>query len=94
MMPRNDFSTTTIPEPLQQGCMQWPWDGYINWYDRLCPPKLQYSHYTDRESDFWPTLNRVRFEAVPEINGDMVFVTMTTFTPGFKTFHVKTDDGV
>lgn len=48
----------------------------------------------DRESDFWPTLNRVRFEAVPEINGDMIFVTMTTFTPGFKTFHVKTDDGV
>jgi hypothetical protein len=93
MMPRNDFSTTTFPEPLQQGCMQWPWDGYINWYDRLAPPKLQYSRYTDRECDFWPSLNRVRWEAVPEINGDAVFMTMITFTPSFKTFQVRTDDG-
>ncbi len=93
MMPRNDFSTTTIPEPLQQGTMQWPWDGYINWYDELSPPKLQYSWYTDRVCDFWPTLNRVRWEAVPEINGDMVYLTMTTFTPGFKTYQVKVDLG-
>jgi hypothetical protein len=93
MMPRNDFSTTTTPEPLQQGCMQWPWDGYLNWYDSLCPPKLQYSKYTDRECDFWPTLNQVRFEAVPEINGNLVYITMTTFTPSFKTFQVKVDEG-
>ena len=93
MMPRNDFSTTTIPEPLQQGCIQWPWDGYINWYDRLAPPKLQYSWYTDREADFWPTLNQVHFEAVPEINGDLIFITMSTFTPSFKTYQVRVDEG-
>ena len=93
MMPRNDFSTTTIPEPLTQGLMQWPWDGYLNWYDRLAPPKLQYSWHTDRECDFWPTLNQVHFEAVPEINGDMVFITMTTFTPSFKTYQVRTENG-
>ncbi|MHB9029748.1 MAG: transglutaminase-like domain-containing protein, partial [Candidatus Latescibacterota bacterium] len=93
MMPRNDYSTTTIPEPLQQGSMQWPWDGYLNWYDELAPPKLQYSKHTDREADFWPDLNRVHFEAVPEINGDMVFITMTTFTPSFKTFQLRVDGG-
>jgi multiple sugar transport system permease protein len=93
MMPRNDFSTTTIPEPLQQGTIQWPWDGYINWYDRLAPPKLQYSWYTDREADFWPTLNQVHFEAVPQINSELVFITMSTFTPSFKTYQVKVDDG-
>jgi len=93
MMPRNDFSTTSLPEPLQQGNIQWPWDGYLNWYDRLAPPKLQYSRHTDREADFWPTLNQVRWEAVPEINGDMVFIVMTTFTPSFKTFQVRTEDG-
>jgi len=93
MMPRNDFSTTSLPEPLQQGNIQWPWDGYLNWYDRLAPPKLQYSRHTDREADFWPTLNQVHWEAVPEVNGDMVFIVMTTFTPSFKTFQVRTDDG-
>jgi hypothetical protein len=93
MMPRNDFSTTTIPEPLAQGTIQWPWDGYLNWYDHLAPPKLQYSRHPDREADFWPDLNRVRFEAVPEINGDMVFITMSTFTPSFKTFQVRVDGG-
>ncbi len=93
MMPRNDFSTTTIPEPLQQGSVQWPWDGYLNWYDELAPPKLQYSKHTDRACDFWPAINRVRFEAVPEINGDLVHITMTTFTPGFKTYQVRVDDG-
>ena len=92
MMPRNDFSTTTIPEPLQQGSLQWPWDGYLNWYDRLAPPKLQYSWHTDREADFWPTLNQVHFEAVPEINGNLIFITMSTFTPSFKTFQVRVDD--
>jgi hypothetical protein len=30
---------------------------------------------------------------VPEINGDMVFIVMTTFTPSFKTFQVRTEDG-
>ncbi|MFC1508676.1 transglutaminase-like domain-containing protein, partial [Candidatus Omnitrophota bacterium] len=93
MMPRNNFSTTSIPEPLQQGnYCPWPWDGYINWYDQLAPPKLQYSNHTDRVCDFWPTLNRVRFEAVPEVNGDAVFMRMITFTPSFKTFQVKIDD--
>jgi hypothetical protein len=92
MMPRNDFSTARMPEPLMQGSVPWPWNGYLNWYDTLAPPKLQYSWYTDRVCDFWPTLNRVRFEAVPEINGDMVYITMITFTPNFKNFQVKTDN--
>ncbi len=93
MMPRNNFSTTTFPEPLQQGFFSWPWSGYINWYDELAPPKLQYSLHTDRECDFWPALNRVRFEAVPEINGDAIFITMITFTPSFECFQVSVDGG-
>jgi hypothetical protein len=93
MMPRNDFSTTTVPEPLQQGSIQWPWDGYLNWYDELALPKLQYARHTDRACDFWPSLNRVRFEALPEINGDLLYITMITFTPSFKTFQVKVDNG-
>ena len=93
MMPRNNFSTSSFPEPLSIGNQsRWPWDGYINWYDKLAPPMLQYSGQTDRECDFWPTLNRVRFEAVPEINGDKVFVRMITFTPSFETFQVRVDE--
>ena len=94
MMPRNNFSSTTYPEPLSIGNQsRWPWDGYVNWYDELAPPMLQYSCHTDRESDFWPTLNRVRFEAVPEINGDKIFIRMITFTPSFETFQIRSDDG-
>lgn len=94
MMPRNNYSTTAVPEPLQQGNFcQWPWDGYVNWYDMLAPPKLQYSVHTDRVCDFWPTLNRVRFEAVPEINGDAVFIRMTTFTPSLETYQIRSDGG-
>ncbi|MCD6307553.1 MAG: transglutaminase domain-containing protein, partial [Candidatus Latescibacteria bacterium] len=53
MMPRNNFSTTALPEPSQQGNgIQWPWDGYVNWYDELGPPKLQYSTHTDRACNF------------------------------------------
>ncbi len=94
MMPRNNFSTTAIPEPTHQGNnIQWPWDGYVNWYDELAPPTLQYSVHTDRVCDFWPTLNRVRFEAVPEVNGDAAFVRMITFTPNLESFQVRIDDG-
>ena len=93
IMPRNDYSHSLTPEPLQQGSMEWPWDGYINWYDELSPPKPQYSQYTDRVCDLWPTLNMVRFEAVPDIYCEKVFISMATFTPGFKTMQISVDGG-
>ena len=94
MMPRNDFSTRSIPEPLQQGgpaC--YTWDGYVNWYDEYAPPQLQNSFHTDRVADFWPTLNQVCFEAIPNINGDMIFIRMITFTPSFASFQVRVNQG-
>ena len=94
MMPRDNFSTTSYPEPLSIGNQsRWPWDGYVNWYDNLAPPMLQYSTHTDRKCDFWPTLNRTHFEAVPEIYGDRVFIRMITFTPGFEAFQVRVNGG-
>lgn len=93
IMPRNDYSHSITPEPLQQGSMEWPWDGYINWYDELSPPKPQYSLHTDRECDLWPTLNMVRFEAVPDIYCEKIFISMATFTPDFETIQVSVDGG-
>ena len=93
MMPRNDFSTTTAPEPLNQGMMQWPWNGYLNWYDELAPPKLQYSWHTDRKCDFWPTLGLVHYEAVPSVNAEMIFIRMATFTPSFSHYQARINQG-
>ena len=92
MMPRNDYFSNPYPRPLSQGSTNWPWDGYLNWYDESTPRKLQYSMHTDRECDFYPTLNRVEYDAVYGANeGDLV-INMTTFAPNFDGFEINIDE--
>jgi len=92
MMPRNDYFSRPYPRPLSQGSSNWPWNGYLNWYDEATPRKLQYAHHTDREIDFYPSLNRVEFNAVHgEKEGD-ILVDMVTFAPNFDGFEVNIDN--
>ena len=91
MMPRNDYFSNPHPRPLTQGCTNWPWNGYVNWYDEATPRKLQYSLHTDREADFYPTLNRVEFDAVhTDTEGEMA-VRMVTVAPNFDGFEAIVD---
>lgn len=94
MMPRNDYFSRPYPRPLTQGSSNWPWNGYLNWYDEATPRKLQYSLHTDREIDFYPTLNRVEFDAVHTEKENEIHIRMTTFAPNFDGFEVNFDDTV
>ncbi|MEH6682049.1 MAG: transglutaminase domain-containing protein [Sediminicola sp.] len=90
-VPRTDFLSRRTPRPLTQGMIEWPWDGYINWYDAATPRKLQYALHTDRKADLYPTLNRVEFAATYGENEGEIEIRMTTVTPNFATFEVNMD---
>lgn len=92
MMPRNDYFSRPYPRPLSQGCSTWPWNGYLNWYDEATPRKLQYGVHSDREADFYPTLNRVQFSATHTGREGEIAIDMTTFAPNFDGFDINTDD--
>jgi hypothetical protein len=71
---------------------QWPWNGYINWYDEQTPPKRQYSWFTDRPQDMWPDLNTVHIDAVSGYGNDVLYLRFVTYTPNFSHFEVNVND--
>lgn len=91
--PRNDFLSSPWPRPAMQGRSNWPWTGYIHWYDRSTPRKKQYYLHTDRESDFYPTLGSVQFDCTATDSAGEVRVSMVTFTPNLRRFEVQIDGG-
>lgn len=92
MMPRNNYYEKPYPRPLTHGDSQWPWDGYINWYDSKTPPKRQYTSHTDRPRDMWPDLNRVHVDATQGFGNDRLFLRFETYTPNFSHFEVNHND--
>jgi len=92
MVPRNNWYDRPFPRPLAHGCVWWPWDGYINWYDARTPPKRQYSHHTDRPQDMWPDLNKVHVHVTSANANDRLFLRFETYTPNFAYFEVNVDE--
>jgi hypothetical protein len=93
MVPRNNWYAKPTPRPLNHGSMsQWPWDGYINWYDPQTPRKRQYSWFTDRPRDMWPDLNLVQVDATQGFGNDRLFLRFDTYTPNFRHFEIDVDD--
>ena len=91
-IPRNDFLSRPMPRPVNHGLfIEWPWNGYINWYDAATPRKLQYALHSDREADFYPTLNRVRYSATHGERDGEVTVRMATNTPNFERYEINVD---
>jgi len=88
-VPRNNFYEKPYPRPLTHGNTFWPWDGYINWYDEMCPPMRQYSQHTDRPRDLYPDLNRVYIRANSAFGVDRIYLHFETYTPNFS--HVEVD---
>lgn len=93
MMPRNDWMENHNPSPIAHGDSPYPWTGYINWYDERTPRMHQHKNYTDREADYWPTLNLVKIYAITGPENDRLFLRFTTFTPNFDTYLVEIDEG-
>lgn len=89
LIPRNDFLSKPTPRPVAQGSTWWPWSGYLCWYDGATPRKLQYALHSDREADFYPTLNRVRFAATYGDREGEVNIKMTAQTPNFDTYEIN-----
>jgi hypothetical protein len=92
MIPRNNWYEKPYPRPLMHGVGDWPWNGYINWYDDRTPPMPQYSRYTDRARDLYPDLNRVHVDATSSIGTDRLFLFFETYTPNFSHFEVNPDE--
>jgi len=93
LVPRNNWYEKPYPRPLSHGSgTNWPWDGYVNWYDERTPPVRKNSWFTDRPRDMWPDLNRVRIDAVSGFGNDRLFLRFETYTPNFCHYEVNVDD--
>ncbi len=93
MMPRDNWLEQNDPQPLGHGLSEYGWADYINWYDSRTPRQRHQTNFTDRDADYWPTLNRVKMYASTGPENDRVFLRFTSFTPNFDTYLVQLDDG-
>ncbi len=93
LIPRNNYYEKPYPMPVSHGSgTNWPWDGYVNWYDERTPPVRKNSWHTDRPQDMWPDLNKVKVDAVSGFGNDRLFLRFETYTPNFSHFEVDVDD--
>ena len=93
MVPRNNWYAQPYPRPLSHGSgTNWPWDGYVNWYDDRTPPHRNYSWHTDRPRDMWPDLNKTHIDATTGFGNDRLYLRFETYTPNFCHFEVNVDD--
>lgn len=93
MVPRNNWFEKPTPRPLNHGSnTQWPWTGYITWYDERTPPKRQYAWFTDRPADMWPDLNLVHVDMTQGFGNDRLFLRFDTYTPNFSHIEIDVDD--
>lgn len=94
IFPRNNFLSHPNPMPVNHGLRyHWPWNGYVNWYDESTPRKLQYSLHSDREADFYPTMNRVQYTATWGEAVGTIDIDLLTYTPGFDSFEIRQGNG-
>jgi hypothetical protein len=92
LIPRNNWYEKPFPRPANHGESQWPWTGYVNWYDERTPRFRQYPWHTDRVADFWPDLNRVHITPTKAADQNRLYLYFETYTPNFSHFEVNVDD--
>ena len=60
MMPGNAFFSRRRPMPKSHGYgLGWVWNRYWHWFDGQTPRERRFSGYTDREGDFYWSVNEV-----------------------------------
>ena len=93
LIPRNNWYEKPYPRPLTHGSgTNWPWNGYVNWYDERTPPNRKYTWQTDRPRDMWPDLNKVHVDVTSGFGNDRLFLRFETYTPNFSHFEIDVDD--
>ncbi len=93
IIPRNDFVSNPTPRPLNNGSTFWPWNGYLNWYDPATPRKLQYALHSNRENDFYPTLNQVAFTTAHGKEEGTIVLDLYSITPNFDRYEMREGTG-
>jgi len=95
MVPRNNWYEKPYPRPLSHGMWAYtpyPWNGYINWYDKSTHPRRNHSWHTDRPQDMWPDLNKAHIDVTQGFGNDRLFLRFETYTPNFSHFEINVDD--
>jgi len=93
LVPRNNWYEKPYPRPLTHGSgTNWPWNGYVNWYDERTPANRKYTWQTDRPRDMWPDLNKVHVDATSGFGNDRLFLRFETYTPNFSHYEIDVDD--
>ncbi|MCE5251792.1 transglutaminase-like domain-containing protein [bacterium] len=93
LIPRNNWYEKPYPRPVTHGSgTNWPWNGYVNWYDSRTPPNRKYTWQTDRPRDMWPDLNKVHVDATTGFGNGRLFLRFETYTPNFSHYEVNVDD--
>lgn len=93
MIPRSNVFSQPRPLPVSQGTEVWAWDGYLNWADDKVPALPHFTRHTNRRSDFYPSMNRTRYTAVANVDGNALRVNLETQTPGFSGYLSSLDRG-
>ena len=94
IVPRYNVFSQAAPLPVSQGTEVWAWDGYLNWADDKVPPLLHFSNHTNRQADFYPTLNQTRLTVERTDVPTELQVYLETETPCFDGYQAKIDQGL
>jgi len=91
IVPRTNVFSQPRPLPVSQGTEVWAWNGYLNWADDKVPPLLHFSNHTNRQADFYPSLNQTHLTAERTDDPDVLRVYTETETPCFEGYEAKVD---
>ena len=93
VIPRNNWYEKPYPRPLSHGNgSNWPWNGYLCWYDDRTPPRVEFTWHTNRPRDLWPDLNKVHISAAQVYGNDRLALQFETYTPNFSHYEVNPDE--
>ncbi|MCK4624443.1 MAG: transglutaminase domain-containing protein [Phycisphaerae bacterium] len=89
---RNDQASWNSHNPIWDGCHSFRWNGRLWWRDRKVRFLPEFTKYTDRDADFYWTLNQTAIDLQYGDKPGNLWINLETVTPNFDTFEVKLDN--
>ena len=90
---RNDQMTSLNPGEPEHGVMTYHYDGYLWWRDARMPPLPWFSLSSNREADFYWTLNRTRIHLQRTEREGVLSVQLESCTPHLQAYQVRLNGG-
>ncbi len=90
---REDDLTTLSPGELEHGMRSYCFDKYLWWRDAETPELPYFSMHSDREADFYWSVNQTRIHLQAKEDPDTVDVQLETVTPNFSHYLARQDRG-